>query len=313
MGSNSNITDPISLYVQKNESLSTLTDTLVSKEILQNQSTFLALAKLKKFNSPKPGHYLIKPGMSSNAIINLLRSGNQTPVNLVIHEINNLNDLSGLLGKTLMADSTEFLSYLSSNDSLKPYNFTSTTIPCMLLPNTYEFYWTASPEKFLNKMQKAYKQYWTEERIAMAKKQKLSPLEVCILASISQKETAKKDEAGKVAGVYMNRLRIGMALQADPTLIYALQDNTIKRVRSKHMQIDSPYNTYKYPGLPPGPIDLPQAYVQNAILDYKGHKYLYFCAKEDFSGYHNFAKSYDIHMINARKYQRALNKKKIYK
>ena len=162
-------------------------------------------------------------------------------------------------------------------------------------------------------MQKAYKNYWTEERVSKANVQKLNPIQVCILASISQKETAKKDEAGKVAGVYMNRLRIGMALQADPTVKFALQDKSLKRIRSKHTQIDSPYNTYKYPGLPPGPIDLPQAYVQNAILNYKAHKYLYFCAKEDFSGYHNFAKSYDTHMINARKYQKALNENKIYR
>ncbi len=303
-----------SFYLHKNQSLDALKEILETKNILQNQTTFNIVAQLKNLKqSIKPGHYTFEKGMSNNHIINMLKSGNQSPVKLTIHAIQNIEDLSALLGKSLMHDSAHFANLLMQNDSLNGFGFSKQDIACMILPNTYEVYWTISAKTFLQKMQKAYQEYWTPSRLEKAKNQKLTPKEVCILASIAQKETARKDEAQKVAGVYINRLRIGMAMQADPTLIFALQDRSIRRVLNKHKEVESPYNTYKYAGLPPGPIDLPQIYVQNAILDYQPHNYLYFCAKEDFSGYHNFATTHTQHMQNARRYQKALNKQKIFK
>jgi UPF0755 protein len=176
----------------------------------------------------------------------------------------------------------------------------------MFIPNTYEVYFNVTPESLIQKMNEEYKRFWNTDRLAKANKLGLMPIEVSILASIVQAETVKEDEAPKIAGLYINRLKKNIALQADPTLVYASGDFSLKRVLNTHKQIDSPYNTYKFPGLPPGPINVPQIVNIDAVLNAEDHKYYYMCAKEDFSGYHNFAKNLDEHNVNARKYQKAL-------
>jgi UPF0755 protein len=182
----------------------------------------------------------------------------------------------------------------------------------LFIPNTYEFWWDTSAEELFERMHKEYQSFWTEARSQKAQDLGLSKEEVSTLASIVQAESQKSDERPRIAGVYLNRLRIGMPLQADPTLVFAAGDFSIKRLTAKQMAIDSPYNTYKYAGLPPGPINLPDINSLDAVLNFEKHSYLYFCAKEDFSGYHSFAVGYDEHLSNARRYQRALNAANIY-
>jgi UPF0755 protein len=202
---------------------------------------------------------------------------------------------------------------LSSYDFASKYGFNEQTIMTMFIPNTYEFYWNTSADEFFERMADEYKKFWTDERKQKAKNIGLSQSEVSILASIVELETQKKDERPTVAGVYINRLKKKMLLQADPTVVFALGDFTINRVLKIHLETDSPYNTYKYSGLPPGPIYLPSISSIDAVLNFENHDYIYFCAKEDFSGYHNFAKTLAQHNENARKFQQALNKRKIWK
>jgi UPF0755 protein len=178
----------------------------------------------------------------------------------------------------------------------------------MFIPNTYEFYWNTSAEKFVEKMAEEYKNFWNEDRKAKAEKMGLTQSEVSTLASIVEQETQKNDEKARIAGVYINRINIGMPLQADPTVVFAVGDFTIKRVLNSHLRIDSPYNTYLYAGLPPGPICIPSVSSIDGVLNYEKHNYLYFCAKEDFSGYSNFASTLSQHNVNAQKYHRALRK-----
>jgi UPF0755 protein len=242
-----------------------------------------------------------------NAIL-MLRSGRQTPVKLTFNNIRLKEELAGRLTRNLEADSAKFNQLISDLEVTRQYGFDTTTIMCMFLPNTYEMYWNTSAEKLLERLYKEYNTYWTEERIQKAKSLNFTPVQVSILASIVQAEQAQKsDERPKVAGLYINRLKIGMPLQADPTLVFGLKNFGLKRILKVHIDVDSPYNTYKNTGLPPGPINLPSISSLNAVLNYEKHDYLYMCAKEDFSGYHNFASNFEDHLKNARLYQKALN------
>ena len=212
-----------------------------------------------------------------------------------------------------MIDSIDIANLLTEKSILQEYNFTKQTLPALFIPNTYQVYWNISAKDFLNRMFKEYKRFWTEERQNKAKAIGLTPIEVSILASIVEEETNNKSEKPMVAGLYINRLKKGMPLQADPTVKFAWQDFTLRRITNKHLTIDSPYNTYKITGLPPGPIRIPSPEGIDAVLNYSKHNYLYMCAKEDFSGTHNFASTLSEHNRNARKYWDALNKRKIYK
>ena len=212
-----------------------------------------------------------------------------------------------------MIDSIDIANLLTEKSILQEYNFTKQTLPALFIPNTYQVYWNISSKEFLNRMFKEYKRFWTEERQNKAKAIGLTPIEVSILASIVEEETNNKSEKPMVAGLYINRLKKGMPLQADPTVKFAWQDFTLRRITNKHLTIDSPYNTYKIIGLPPGPIRIPSPEGIDAVLNYSKHNYLYMCAKEDFSGTHNFASTLSEHNRNARKYWDALNKRKIYK
>ena len=303
-----------SLYIYENDNFENIKEILYSDNIIINKKSFEWLAK--KLDYPqyiKSGHYVIKDGMNNNQILNMLRSGSQTPVKFTFNNIRTLEQLASRIDEQLELDSLDFINAVNNNDSLKEMGFNSHNYASLFIPNTYEVYWNINADEFADKMINEYKRFWNEERLKKADDLKLKPIEVSILASIVDKETTKTSEMPRIAGVYLNRLKKNWLLQADPTLIFAIGDFEIKRVLDVHKEIESPYNTYKYIGLPPGPICIPSISAIDAVLNAEQHKYLYFCAKEDLSGYHVFARSIREHNINANKYRKALNKKKIYK
>ncbi len=300
-------------YIPTGSEFQDVSNALVQQGIITTQTSFDWVAEQKKYKtSVKPGRYLLENGMSNNELVNLLRSGEQEPIMVTFNTVRFKEDLAGKVGAFIEADSTEIIDLLNDDDFVSKYGFNTTTFLTLFLPNTYEFWWNTSAEQFVERMAGEYKKFWTAERKQKANALGLSQSEVSILASIVQKETNKNDEKPTVAGVYLNRLKKGMLLQADPTLVYANRDFTARRVLNKHKKIDSPYNTYKYKGLPPGPICLPSISSIDAVLNAKQHNYLYFCAKADGSGYHSFASTYREHLKNAREFQRELNRRKVY-
>ena len=279
---------------------------------IQNMDDFKWLAEKKNYYSHiNPGRYQIKEGMSNNALINKLRAGRQDPVDVIFNNIRLKPELAGVVSKQIEADSVDILQLINDRDFLGKYEFTPQTVPAMFIPNTYEFYWNTSARKFIERMHGEFHRFWDGEKNRKAEDIGLTPVEVTTLASIVEEETTKEDEMPKIAGVYMNRLDLGMRLQADPTIKFAIGDFSVNRILDKYLEIDSPYNTYKYAGLPPGPISFPPIAAIEAVLNYENHDYLYFAAKPDFSGYHNFSRTHRQHIINARKYQKALNERKI--
>lgn len=301
------------VYIPTGSTFDDVIRILTEEQILSDISSFEWLAEIKKYNKNiKPGKYRIKKGMNNNELINLLRSGKQEPVKLTIRGFRNYQLLAGYVSHKLEADSNSICDIFENEMMAQKYGFNKNTFLCIIIPNTYEFYWNTSAEAFIERMAKEYKKFWNQDRKNKALSIGLSQTEVAILASIIQLETNKKDEMPNIAGVYINRLNKGMFLQADPTVIHAVGDFSIRRVKQEHLTYNSPYNTYLYKGLPPGPICIPYPYSIDAVLNYNKHNFLYFCAREDFSGYHVFAKTLEEHINNARKYQRELNKKKIY-
>jgi UPF0755 protein len=287
---------------------------LKDNKLLKRPKDFNWTAKKKNYpNHINPGRYILKKRMSSNELINKLRSGEQEPVLVTFNNIRTLKELSQRLAEQIEPTADELYAGFADTGIQKKYGFTTETMPAMFIPNTYEFYWNTSVNSFIKRMHNEYERFWTRSRLSKAEKTGLTPVEVITLASIVDEETLKDDEKDKIAGVYINRMKIGMRLQADPTVIFALGDFSIRRVLNKHKSLNSPYNTYKNAGLPPGPICLPEISSIDAVLDYKKHKYLYFCAKSDFSGYHTFARTLNEHNKNARAYQRELNKRRIYR
>lgn len=279
-----------------------------------HRESFEQLAQIMKYPKlVKPGHYVLTEKMSNRQILSKLRAGKQDPVKLVFNNIRTKQELAGHIAEQIEADSVSILQKLEDNNYLKTLGFTNQDVMSMFIPNTYEVYWNISAEKFLERMQKEHKAFWTQKRMDKLAEMRLTQLEAYTLASIVEKETNQNTEKPDVAGVYYNRLRQGWLLQADPTLVFALGDFSIKRVLNVYKTIDSPYNTYKYYGLPPGPICLPSISSIDAVLNYRQHNYMYFCAREDFSGFHNFAVTLNEHLLNAEKYQNALNQKGILK
>lgn len=286
---------------------------LHQKGYIINQASFEWLSEMKNYkNNVYPGRYKIKGGMNNNELINLLRSAQQEPLKLTFNSIRTKEQLAGVISTQIEADSVSLLKLLNDDSFMKKFHLSAENSLCLFIPNTYEFYWNTSAEKFINKMGKEYAVFWTTQRKLQAEKIGLSPVEVSVLASVVQAEqSVHNDEKPIVAGLYLNRISKGMNLESDPTLVYALGDFTINRVLNVHKEIESPYNTYKYPGLPPGPINLPELSSLKAVLNYDRNDYLFMCAKEDFSGFHNFAKTYEEHCVNAKKYWAALDKKNI--
>ncbi|MFN3528470.1 MAG: endolytic transglycosylase MltG [Bacteroidia bacterium] len=277
--------------------------------VLQDMASFEWVAQRASYpENVLPGRYRIEQQMNNVDLVKLLASGRQEPVRLMINKFRNRFDLYGAVGRKLEADSLQITQLFTDDKYMRKHGFRAENALAMIIPNTYEFWWNTSAEAFVARMYEEYKRFWTESRREQARRLGLSPVEVMVLASIVEEETNKDDEKGTIARVYLNRLEIGMRLQADPTVKFAVGDFAIKRVTGKHLNVDSPFNTYMYAGLPPAPICTPSIRTIDAVLNSIPNDYLYFCAREDFSGYHNFARTYSKHQENARKYQRALNK-----
>ena len=305
--------EAVLLKIPRNADFDQVRDSLVQKRIIKDLVTFSFVAKVMDYQeSVKPGLYKITPKLTNRQLVRLLRSGQQTPVNITFNNVRTDEDLAEKITRNLEIEAADFLRVLQDSVHASKFGFKKQTVLSLFIPNTYEVYWNVTAIDLFDRMYKEYKRFWTADRQAKAAQLGMDPVEVSTLASIVQAETSKADERPKVAGVYLNRLKINMPLQADPTLIFAIGDFEIKRVLNVHKEIESPYNTYKYTGLPPGPINLPDISALEAVLTPQQHSYLYFCAKEDFSGYHAFATNLRDHMINARRYQQALNAAKIY-
>lgn len=290
-----------------------VTTLLYDQKVINDALSFSFVAKLLGYQEAvKPGLYRIAPNMSNLDLVRLLRSGNQVPVKVTFNTIRTKEELAEKVTTNLEVSKEELLSLLQDSVYIRTFDFEEETILSLFIPNTYEFWWNTSAEGIFERMNQEYHKFWTEKRREKARTLGLSLKEVSTLASIVQAESQKSDERARIAGVYLNRLRTKMPLQADPTLVFALGDFGLKRVLNVHKELNSPYNTYKNLGLPPGPINLPDINSLDAVLNAENHKYLYFCAKEDFSGYHAFAVSYNEHLNNARRYQKALNTANIY-
>ncbi len=298
------------LYVSRRADYAALTDSLMPS--LRHRAAFRIYAKrLNLENTFKPGHYALQPGMSVIEVVRMLKLGLQTPVRVTINHVRTPAQLAGKLARQLDADSAALLRALTDKEVAAGVGFDSLTLFSMFIPDTYEFYWTVSPEKFVQRMRREYDRFWTPERDSLRKRSGLSRLEVMTLASIVYEETRKTDEMPRIAGVYVNRLRKGIPLQADPTVKYAMQDFALRRILYRHLKYPSPYNTYINKGLPPSPICMPGIPAIDAVLRFEKHDYLFFCARPTFDGYHNFARTLREHNANARAYSAELNRRKI--
>ncbi|MHC1705233.1 MAG: endolytic transglycosylase MltG [Tenuifilaceae bacterium] len=302
------------LYIRTGSDFESVVKQLEEDNILIDLESFIKTSKsLNYIKRVKPGRYRIKPKMSNREIVKMLINALQVPVRVTFINFRTPEQLAGKISRQIEADSISILALFQNPETSIKYGFKQETFISMFIPNTYEFYWNTSAEGFFSKMKKAYDQFWTDKRKEKAKEVGLTLDEVSTLASIIEEETVKIDERTKIAGVYINRLRKRMPLQADPTIKFAMGDFGLRRLWTKHLEFKSPYNTYKNIGLPPGPINCPSISSIDAVLNYEIHQYLYFCAKDDFSGYHAFAKTLTEHNRNANAYQKALNKERIYK
>jgi len=284
-----NVKNDYVLYILPGATFEQVTDSIKKNDALISLKAFHWVSKKKEYpKSVKEGRYLLKKGMNTNQIVNMLKGGLQTPLNVTFNNVRTKEDLAGKVSKYLIADSLSILNLFQDETQIKEFGFDAETYRTMFIPNTYQFYWTTSAEGFANRMKFEFDRFWSDERRKKAENIDLSPMEVTILASIVQSETAKNEEMPRIAGLYINRLKQGQLLQADPTV-----------------------NTYKYAGLPPGPINFPETSAIDAVLNFERHNYIYMCAKEDFSGYHSFAVTLAEHNRNAAKYRRELDKLKI--
>lgn len=302
----------VELFIPTGSDYNQVKTILADAQFIINEKSFNWVANKKELpDNIHPGRYIVKDGMSNNQLVNMLRGGLQSPVKVTFNNIRNVDMLAGRIASQIEADSASISNLLHNQEYINQLGFNSYTIPALFLPDTYEFYWNTDAEGFVVRMFQEYNKFWNEERKQQAQSKGMTPVQVSTLASIVNRETNMTDEMPRVAGVYLNRLKNNWLLQADPTLIFAWNDYSIKRVLDRHKEIESPYNTYKYLGLPPGPICIPSLSAIKAVLNAENHHYFYFCAKEDFSGYHNFAKTLAEHNRNAAKYQQALNQRGI--
>jgi UPF0755 protein len=302
------------IYIPEGSSYSQAMDSVITNLKIKNPKLFEWLADKKNYPIlVKPGRYVIDKDLNYIRLINLLRSGQQTPVRVTFNNIRTLNELAGRIGRQIEADSARIITFLSDPENYISDGFTRQNVISVFIPNTYEFFWNTGASGLYNRMLKEYRKFWNDQRIAKAREMNLTPIEVAILASIIDDEVAKSDEKPRIAGVYLNRLKRGIPLQACPTIKYALNDFTITRVLNKHLLVDSPYNTYKHNGFPPGPIGCPTVEGLEAVLNAEDHDFLYFAAKPDFSGYHNFSRTLAEHNSYAAQYQKELDRRKIFK
>ena len=259
----------------------------------------------------RPGRYAVSRGDNLLSVFRRMWNGMQEPVNLTIPSVRTMDRLAGYLSQHLMLDSAEVAQAFADSLFCSQYGYNVQTLPALFIPNTYQVYWTISLDEFMSRMQRENKTFWTQQREEKAAAMGFSHEEIVTLASIIEEETANNGEKPMIAGLYIRRLQIGMPLQADPTVKFALGDFSLRRIWGRHLTVDSPYNTYKNEGLPPGPIRIPTVAGIDAVLNYVQHDCIYMCAKEDFSGTHNFARTYGEHLKNARRYTKALNERNI--
>ena len=306
-------TDEVSeLYIDDRKDYEIVLNQLKMQSQIKDIRLFGQLASFMKYpQNIKTGKYEINPELNYIELVRMLRNGNQTPIKFTFNNIRIKKDFAERAGSQFMFGQEILLSKLNDPEICQSLGFNTTTIMSMFIPNTYEIYWTISVTLFLERMEKEYERFWTSERLRKARELSLSPVEVSILASIVEEETAALSEYPIVAGLYINRLRKGWPLQADPTVKFAIGDFEIRRFLYAHLEIDSPYNTYKNSGLPPGPIRIPSIAGIDAVLNYTRHNYMFMVAKEDFSGQHNFSVTLSEHNRNASKYHEALNRNNI--
>ncbi|MEG1863989.1 MAG: endolytic transglycosylase MltG [Alistipes sp.] len=298
------------LFVSSRAVYGEVIDSLMPR--LKHRTAFRLYAeRIDLATSFKPGHYVLSEGMDVIQVARMLKLGRQTPVRVTFNNVRTPAQLAQRLARQIDADSASIMKTLTSNKLAAELGFDEVTFFSMFIPNTYEFYWTVSPEELVRRMKHEYDSFWTPERDAQRARSGLSRLEVMTLASIVNEETRQRDEMPRVAGVYINRLRIGMPLQADPTIKYALQDFGLRRILHNHLKFPSPYNTYINKGLPPSPICMPSVATIDAVLGFEQHDYLFFCARPTFDGHHDFARTFDEHRGNARAYSAALNRRNI--
>jgi UPF0755 protein len=298
------------VYLPTNANMETLLAAIEKPNAIVDFASFEKMARSKELDKKyKPGKYKLKSGMTNNDLLNLFKSGRREDVKVTFHYARTLSMLAGKLNGKLEVDSAGLVTFWNDHSKMKElYKVEPAQIPMIFLPNTYNFYWNTNAKEFTDKIFKEYERFWNDDRKAKATKLGLTPAEVVTLASIVQSEQTKiKDEWPVIAKLYLNRLKTGMMLQADPTVIYAIGDFTITRVLDRHLTFESPYNTYLHTGLPPGPIMITEGECIDAVLNPDSNDYIYMCAKEDFSGRHNFTSSYSEHERNAAKYRRALS------
>lgn len=305
--------DAVSIFVKPTDNIDSILTQTAQNGIFKDQSSFEWWAKRQQMgNHLSAGRYLIQPGMSNRDVVNLIMSGRQTPVNVTFNNIRTKTDLAKRVGEQLLADSTDFMQLFDSTAYLEKLGVTKDNFMTLFIPNTYELYWNTSAEGFIERMAKEHDHFWTSARKTKAEKIGLTPQQVYILASIVYSENEKAaDEAPRIAGVYMNRINKGMKLEADPTVKFAIGNFALKRILFADLEIDSPYNTYKYSGLPPGPIHMPPIAYIDAVLNYEQHDFIFMCASGDGSGYHLFAKTLAEHNRNRDVYIKTLNKQGI--
>ena len=302
------------VYIRPTDTFDGLCQQLKDSAGCRQINAFRLAARLLRYADRRmpTGRYAVRPGVNNLDLLLDLRRGNQSPVRITFRNVRLKHDLCLRLAEQLMVDAPTLESLLDDSTRCAALGFTPETVKAMFIPNTYEVYWNSSADKLLNRMKREYDAFWTEARRNRAEQIQLTPVEVSILASIVEEESAVPDEYPTIAGLYLNRLYQGMLLQADPTLKYAVGDFTLQRILDSHKSVDSPYNTYLYPGLPPGPLRIPSITAIDAVLNYAHHDYIYMCAREDFSGRHNFASTLAEHNQNARRYREELNRRGIY-
>lgn len=306
------INEPVAIYIPSGSNFDQLCDSLRNNQCLVDEHVFRSIAKVRGLDKHvKGGRYLMHPRMTVIHLVRKLYSGNQDPLSITINRHRTPEQLCSFLSKKLEFDADSLLVLMRDPEVCKDYDCTPQTIISIFIQNTYELYWTISPRQLLDRMEKESNRFWTAVRSSQCKELNLSHQEVITLASIVEEETNQNDEKAQIASVYLNRIRKGMMLQADPTVKYATGDFTLRRIRGIHLKTDSPYNTYLYKGLPPGPICIPSIASIDAVLENLQTNYLYFCAKEDFSGHHNFAASMSEHNANAQRFHKALNQRGI--
>jgi UPF0755 protein len=302
------------IYIPTGSSYNQVLDSLKSNLTIKNLKVLKWIAEKKGYQDKiKPGRYVIDKSLSYNSLINILRSGRQSPVRITFNNVRTLNQIAGKIGRQLEADSAEIMDFLSDDSNYIRDGFKKENIIALFIPDTYEFYWNTNAEELYARMLKEYRLFWNDQRLSKANEKGLDPKEVSILASIIDDEVAKPEEKPRIAGVYLNRLTRGMPLQACPTIKFALNDFSITRVLKKYLTVDSPYNTYKHTGFPPGPIGCATIQGIDAVLNAEKHDYLYFAARSDFSGFHNYSRTLSEHNRYALLYQKELDKRKIFK